>query len=414
MLTGLYPSSHRMVGENSGDRLPESMVTAPELFAERGYHTIGIAENGYAGRLKGFDTRYDDFVSINADAQQLLSEHLPSMVKYLFNIRSHGPGFSPYKSKHGEQTSYFTSDILKRKLRRRPDKPVFCYVHYNDSHHPYIPPIAYRDEFLDGIDASGTEAVTFAKRMNEELYEWMADGIQLSDREWEMLFAMYDATIKYMDACVGELFGFVQEQLGETIFVVTSDHGDLFGEAGLLGHHIVLHDGVINVPLVIHGLDGVSHHTDRPTQHIDVMQTLLSVAGADTQQFQGIDLRRESREVAISQDHRRTVDDDSARSYDRIRQYNPDIDLSHLPKSLTTALRTTEYKLVHTEEFEKLYRLPDETTDVKGEEPSVYRELSEHYREWKQETENRFKAEPEAVELDEEMEQHLRDMGYLE
>jgi uncharacterized sulfatase len=249
--------------------------------------------------------------------------------------------------------------------------------------------------------------------MNDDLYEWMADGLQLSDREWEMLFAMYDATIKYVDACVGELFDFVQEELGETIFVVTSDHGDLFGEQGLLGHHIILDDGVIRVPMVVHGLDGVDHQRDQPVGHIDVMQTVLSAVGADTTQFQGHDLRGEPQLATISQDFRGTVDDDTAEDYERIRQYNPEVDLSHLPQSLTTAVRTTEFKLVRTDEWDRLYKLPDATEDVTSEDPDTDETLDQFHRDWEAQTEP-FEASPEPAELDDEMEQHLRDMGYIQ
>jgi uncharacterized sulfatase len=415
MLTGLYPSHHQMVGENSGNKIPESMATAPELFADCGYHTIGLAENGYAGKIKGFDHRYDDFVSINADARGLISKYPRTIAKYIFNVRSHGPGFSLYKSKHGEQTSFFTSDIAKRKISQAPDSdPVFCYIHYNDSHHPYIPPIAYQNKYRNEIGRPAREAIKFAKRMNKELYQWMADGLPLSSDEWEMLHAMYDATINYMDAIVGEMFDFVQTELDDTIFVVTSDHGDLFGESGLLGHHIALHDGVINVPMVVHGLNGVSDHAHKPTQHIDLMQTLLSVVGADTSQFQGCDLRNESREVAISQDLRGTVDDPDAENYERIRQYNSEIDLSHLPKSLTTAVRTDKYKLVHTDEWDRLYKLPNESEDVKNKYPSVFDKLIDAYNDWKEETDTKNNWESKEVKLDEKMEDHLRDMGYLE
>lgn len=415
MLTGLYPSSHRMIGVDSGNRIPESVKTAPELFAECGYHTIGIAENGYAGKIKGFDSRYDYFTSINADAKELILNYPTVMLKYLFKLRSHGPGFSPYKSKHGEQTSFFTSEIAKRKIRQASGSgSIFCYLHYNDPHHPYIPPLSYRNKYLNEINSSPSEAVQFAKRMNKELYEWMADGLPLSDNEWEMLYAMYDSTINYLDAVVGDLFDFVQTELGETIFVVTSDHGDLFGESGLLGHHIILHDGVIRVPMVVHGLESVSHHANKPTQHIDLMQTLLSVAGADASQFQGCDLRNESREVAISQDLRGTVDDSEVENYERIRQYNPDIDLSHLPRSLTTAVRTDEYKLVHTEEWDRLYKLPDESKDIKNKHPSIHEHLLDEYTNWKQSIDIKSISSPEEIELTGEMEQHLRDMGYIE
>jgi uncharacterized sulfatase len=417
MLTGLYPSRHRMIGTKSGDKLPDSMVTAPELLSDTGYQTIGVSENPYAGEAKGIDKRFDDFIkSVPSGVRGLLTyQHGISFLKYAFQTRKHGPGFTFDVGAHGKQNSYFTTDITKRKLRRasKADQPFFCYVHYNDPHHEYIPPISYRDEYIDEIDATLKEALAFAQRMHDDLYELIAEGVPFSDEEWEMLYAMYDATIKYTDACVGELFDFVQQQFEDAIVVITADHGDLFGEYGLLGHHMVLHDGLIHVPMITHGLEDVAHHSNNPTQHIDIMLTLLSVADADTSQFQGYDIREHSREMAISQDLRGSVDDPDRESYELIRTHNPEIDLSHLPESIATAVRTMEFKLVQTDEWSKLYRLPDETNHVQTAYPSVFDDLKSFLDEWLTTDGTPFEDAPEETELSDDTEQHLQDLGYM-
>ncbi|ERJ05402.1 Iduronate-2-sulfatase protein [Halorhabdus tiamatea SARL4B] len=393
------------------------MVTAPELLSDIGYHTVGVSENGYAGVAKEFDKRFDDFVkSSPSSLSDFISyQQALSFLKYSLQTRKHGPGLSVDVGAHGDQNSFFTTDITKRKLRNASvqDCPIFAYVHYNDPHHPYIPPLAYRDEYLEDIDVSADEAVAFAERMHEDLYKWIANDLPLSEKEWEILYAMYDATIRYTDAMVGNLFNFVQEQLDDTIVVITADHGDLFGEYGLLGHHMVLHDGVIHIPLVTHGLEGVIDHSEQPTQHIDVMQTLLAAVGADTTQFQGYDIRDESRDIAISQDLRGTVENGDTANYERIRQYNADVDLSHLPKSMVSSFRTTEHKLVRTDEWTRLYELQDETTDVSDEYPDVLEELDSFADDWMAAEGQSFKVDPEEADLSEQTEQHLQDMGYM-
>lgn len=417
MLTGLYPSRHQMIGMKSGDVLPAEMVTSPELLSELGYHTIGVSENGYAGVAKEIDNRFDDFIksSPSSTGDFLSYQQGLSFLKYTLKTREHGPGLTTDMSAHGAQNSFFTTDITKRKLRHasKQNSPLFAYVHYNDPHHPYIPPLAYQNEYFDDIDATTDEAVAFAERMHKNLYQWIANDLPLSAKEWAMLHAMYDATIKYTDAMVGDLFNFVQEELDETIVVITADHGDLFGECGLLGHHMVLHDGLTHVPLITHGLDDVAHHADQPTQHIDVMQTLLAVVGADTTQFQGYNLREESRDVAISQDLRGTVDDNDVENYERIRQYNSDVDLSHLPESMVSAFRTTKYKLVRTDEWTRLYELPDETVDVSGEQSKTLEELDSFADDWMATEGQPFEVDPDEADLSEKTEQHLKDMGYM-
>jgi len=417
MLTGLYPSRHGMIGTNSGDILPEPITTAPELFAEQGYHTIGVSDNAYAGKAKGLDNRFDDFISCMLSSDSISKYHAPTLLKYLLHFRTHGPGMVFDNSAHAEQRAFFTTDITKRKLRSalRGKKPFFCYTHYNDPHHPYIPPLSYRNEYIDEVEASTEEAVSFAHEMNEKLYQWMARGLPISDDQWEMLYAMYDATIKYTDACVEELFDFVTNQCErDTVVVITADHGDLFGEYDLLGHHMVLHDGLTHVPLVTHGLEEVADHTTRPTQHIDIMQTLLSIAGADTSQFQGYDLQNDTRTYAISQDLRGSVDDDETENYKRILQYNGDIDLSHLPQSMVTAVRGTNLKLVQTDEWTKLYELPTENEDMSDVYPDQFTELQYFIQQWLQTDGKPLDITSKEADLSADTERHLREMGYLE
>lgn len=415
MLTGLYPSRHGLIGADPG-AIPDSITTAPELFAEQGYQTMAISQNPYAGEAKGLDERFDDITDIKLSSMADLTHFAPTLLKYAFNTTSHGPGLTLSKDAHSEQCSFYINDIVKRKLRSasRSENPFFCYIHYNDTHHPYIPPLSYQDEYTNEIESSTEEALSFAREMNENLYQWMAEGLQLSDTQREMLYAMYDAVIKYTDSCVGELFDFVVNKFPNTIIVITADHGELFGEYGLFGHHMVLHDGLIRVPLVIHGLDGVKSHTTKPTQHIDVMKTILSIANADVSQFQGFNIQKETRTKAISQDLRGTVDNDNTQNYERIVQYNEDIDLSHLPQSMVNAVRTTEFKLVHTDEWTKLYKLPNESDDVSEKYPYQDNDLQSFLEHWLQTEGAPLDIDSKESKLDEETERRLRDMGYLE
>jgi uncharacterized sulfatase len=404
-----------MIGANPG-MLPDSITTAPELFAEQGYQTMAISQNPYAGEAKGLAERFDDLTDVKLSGLGDLAYFAPTLFKYAFQTSSHGPGMFASRAAHGEQCSFYINDVVKRKIRSasKSNNPFFCYAHYNDPHHPYIPPLSYKNEYINEIDASIDEALTIAREMNENQYQWMAEGLPLSDTQWEMLYAMYDAVIKYTDSCVGELFDFVIDHFPNTIVIITSDHGELFGESGVLGHHMVLHDGVIRVPLVTYGLDNIEHHTKNPTQHIDIMQTLLSIANADTSHFQGYNIQNKTRTKAISQDLRGSVDDADSNNYERITRYNDEIDLSHLPQSMVTAVRTTDFKLVHTDEWSKLYMLPNETDDVSEKYPEKYNELQSFVEHWLQSEGAPLDIAAKDAELNRETEQRLKDMGYLE
>ena len=64
--------------------------------------------------------------------------------------------------------------------------------------------------------------------------------------------ARYDGEIAYLDHHMGELFGKLS-QLGiydNTLIIITSDHGEFFGEHGLWYHSHELYEEVLKIPLI--------------------------------------------------------------------------------------------------------------------------------------------------------------------
>ena len=63
----------------------------------------------------------------------------------------------------------------------------------------------------------------------------------------------YDGTIAYLDAQLEQLFQELERrgEMENTLVIVTSDHGEEFGEHGLMGHGNSLYRPALQVPLVI-------------------------------------------------------------------------------------------------------------------------------------------------------------------
>jgi uncharacterized sulfatase len=197
----------------------------------------------------------------------------------------------------------------------------------------------------------------------------------------------------------------LRSKVDDLVFVVTADHGEFFGEHGLLAHKVAIDDAVIHVPLVTYGLPEISHQKDEIVQPIDVVRTLLELAGARTEQMQGIDLRTETREYAISQ---RGPTDLSMYS-----DLNPDFDTSAFPESLLTAFRTTKFEYQYCEEDSWLYELPDRETDVSGDYPNITSRFHEELTTWL-ETDGQPIGSAEESNLTESMQEQLRSLGYVE
>jgi arylsulfatase A-like enzyme len=403
ILTGTQPSKH---GIGSGNEVvPEALPTVPELLGESGYRTACVSRNSYVSSGTGLDRGFDRFKWISSSSF-LSAVPNRTLLKWGLNIRRHSAGFTTDAAKHA--TPFLMNDIAKRWLSEfaEEDRPSFTYLHYNEPHRPYYPPLPYMDEYTDEIDATAAEAAEIAMRVHHEADDIMADGCtDLTQREIDALHAMYDAEIRYTDECIGRLFDHVQSLDRDVVFVVTADHGELFGEHGMLAHRVVLTDPVTHVPLVVHGLEDIQESTEEVVQHVDIMATLVELASGETETIHGVDLLEESREGAISQ----RGPEDFQIYLDR----NPDFDTSRYHGPLLTSYRTLDYRFQHSDDRTELFEPPDEETDVSDEHPELAAEFERTITEWL-ETEGQRVEGGEESNLTDDMRAQLRDLGYVE
>ena len=154
-----------------------------------------------------------------------------------------------------------TFQKARRWMARQKDKRFFLFLHTYQVHYPYTPPAAYGD--------LGSQPARAARR-NPRLPE---------DRDP----ALYDQEIRYVDDQMRSLFGFLAEEglARNTLFILTSDHGEEFLEHGFVGHGPNLYEEVLHVPLMLVG-PGIPprRRFANPIGHIDLMPTILDLVGA--------------------------------------------------------------------------------------------------------------------------------------
>ena len=143
-------------------------------------------------------------------------------------------------------------------LKENADQRFFLYVHYIDPHIPYSPPTHYRDDFSRDHGF-----------------------VILNERKELVGIDRYDAEIRYTDDGLDELVEALKANgaWDNTIFLLTSDHGEEFFEHGVLGHGFSLYQGVIHVPLIFHG-PGIpaGRRVEKPVQNVDLAATVLGLA----------------------------------------------------------------------------------------------------------------------------------------
>jgi uncharacterized sulfatase len=404
ILTGRASSAHRTWSNDAG--LPDQIGTIPEAFREAGYRTVGISPNGQFGPGTGLDRGFDDFHYLTRST--LSSEAgIVSLVRWAANLRRHSGGFTRDGNQHC--LGYLSTDVAKRHVRRAAtdDRPLFLYVHYGDSHHAYVPPIAWRDRFADDLPMPVDEAVDVALDMSDRMYEHIAAGVPFDDDEWTALRTLYDTAVAYVDHLTGELVSAARRDLEDPVIVVTADHGELFGERGLLAHMLVNNAAVANVPLVVAGANDFPE--TGPIQHADVMKMICRDLGVDHPVPVGRDLREEDREFAV-------VQRSGARTRDKLAQiakHDPEFPQGEYYTDDVTALFTAEWWYRRSDDDEKLVARDGDPVGVSGDRQTVTTELRRECQRWLEEH-GRPVGETERVDFDENTEAQLRELGYLQ
>jgi arylsulfatase A-like enzyme len=129
---------------------------------------------------------------------------------------------------------------------------------------------------------------------------------EIDDRDLEHIVATYDGEIRSMDDGFGYLVEYLREQglYDETLIVLTSDHGEEFGEHGKVGWHShSLFDELLRVPLIVKlpGAAGAGTQVAHQVRGIDVAPTILGVLGLEAPaSFSGFSLLARDGQVKSS------------------------------------------------------------------------------------------------------------------
>jgi len=149
----------------------------------------------------------------------------------------------------------------------------FTYVHFLPPHIPYEAPKDMQELFA-GKEPPNAWQGKFAFREVEEEYTWEAPPL----KEW---VNSYDANMRWADWAVGEIEKELRESdlLENTLLVVTSDHGEAFGEHGYRRHVYGVYDELLHVPLLVRfpGAERVTGRVGALTQTVDLLPTVLDL-----------------------------------------------------------------------------------------------------------------------------------------
>jgi arylsulfatase A-like enzyme len=119
------------------------------------------------------------------------------------------------------------------------DQPSFWLLNVGETHYPYATP---------GDDASDLPHIHGVHGVFKHLDE--ADGESAEFFDPQQLKALHErqiAALEYLDGVFAQL---LEKLPQDTWLIVTSDHGELFGEDGYFGHGPIAHPKVLEVPFL--------------------------------------------------------------------------------------------------------------------------------------------------------------------
>lgn len=277
--TGRYPSNSGVVSFSS--YLPDDVPTLPEILKKEGYTTAvyGSAPEYYEEGVSGWQLRRQNF-------QRGFDEYFD---EYFENqVQSKPP--TPYS---GLPSNYIWPQKERGLptgvidwLSHAPAQKFFLWIPIGTVHWPYNDnkPIHFANPAYEGIlknDAMNWRTPSQFKRIYRNQL-WPKDGapVKLSQDDLQFVVDRYDDGIYLTDQFLGEIFRAIEQKglTKNTIVIITTEHGEEFGEHGYLAHYDIF-DPETRVPLLIK-IPGLSQK--RITQQVstvDILPTLLDAIG---------------------------------------------------------------------------------------------------------------------------------------
>jgi len=93
----------------------------------------------------------------------------------------------------------------------------------------------------------------------------------------------YDSEVWFTDFWIGKLLEFAKTQpwWGRTAVVLTSDHGEAFGEHSMYKHAFEIWENLVRVPLLVLAPGAEPRRIQKPRTHIDIAPTVMDLMGKE-------------------------------------------------------------------------------------------------------------------------------------
>jgi arylsulfatase A-like enzyme len=238
---GGSPQSARPALERVSDRLVANVLRGA------GYATHAFSTNLWVSNYAGFDIGFDSF-AYSGDHRTgaggaMLGAGLRSQLAWAIDgLRA-----------RSDDGAAEMRNLLTDSIDRWSGQPTFWFVNLCECHSPYLPPRPWNDL----PPRARVQAALEAQRhlSFEAICLYAAGRHDISDEAFQRMRYLYGRSAAYVDQWLGDVLESLDRRgiLDDTLVIVTSDHGENFGEGGLIAHGFSIDERLIHVPFVSAG-----------------------------------------------------------------------------------------------------------------------------------------------------------------
>ncbi|MHB8656608.1 MAG: sulfatase [Solirubrobacteraceae bacterium] len=217
------------------------------VLRDAGYSTHGFSANLWASQHAGFDAGFDSFHYFPGGRDERMNALLAGGTRArlawaLEGLRS-----------RSDDGAVAVASALGAAIARADERPSFWFVNLVECHSPYLPPRPWDD--LGALERIRAARDSQRYLSFESICLQVAGAQSIPEPSMLRMRHLYARSIAYMDAWLASMLDALQGRgiLQDTLVILTSDHGEHFGDGGMIAHGFSLGEGLLRVPLVVAG-----------------------------------------------------------------------------------------------------------------------------------------------------------------
>lgn len=169
--------------------------------------------------------------------------------------------------------------------------PFFVQCSFPDPHHPFTPPGSWFDfygaadfDLPDTFDDTHSASMPHLRQIVERRGEVAGPygAFAPNGEQWRGMAARAHGALRQLDEAVGMILDQLDSDglTDDTVVVFCADHGEMFGDHGLMLKSAMQYDNVVRVPLTIAVPGSSAGRSSSLVSLVDIAPTLLEAAGA--------------------------------------------------------------------------------------------------------------------------------------